>query len=571
MPRHARPGKKRQTKRTRTREKTSRTAQSASGSPSLANLLAQIDETLVRYVVFKCPFQRILVTLWVAHTHTIAAATVTPYLHIRSSEPESGKTRLLEVLELLVADPWRVTSPSEATLYRKTHQGTITLLFDEADTTFGHGKTPRSEGIRAILDAGYRAGNTVPRCQGEGYEVIDFQTFCAKAFAGLGQLPHTVVSRSIPVDLPKRMKAEPIERFYQREAARDLSPIQAVLDTWAKNARSILRDSRPELPDGLSDRTAEVLEPLLAIAALAGGSWPERARTAALTVFARRHKDRSLNVQLLAAIRDIFDARKSARIFTTDLLKALVNREHEPWGGWWGTEVDRAGRGVPRKAAIALARRLSPFDIEPKQIRHGRLNARGYLRADFTDAWNRHLGPSSEEDHGSGSRAGSAAHPSPDTASRSGTEARPADSPAPPEVATRGRYNATTVAAQGLEVATPVNVETEVATPQTLGTQGLYQRSDLDSAKVASPAVSRSSVRRPEGRKPLVCRVCGFAECGGCYDYDCEPVEPPICPDCGEPGCPGSCPERAALNAEYWEQRDAEYWETDCDERWDGD
>jgi hypothetical protein len=43
---------------------------------------------------------------------------VTPYLAVTSAEKQSGKTRLLEVLEALVADPLPVVSPSAASLYR---------------------------------------------------------------------------------------------------------------------------------------------------------------------------------------------------------------------------------------------------------------------------------------------------------------------------------------------------------------------------------------------------------------------------------------------------------------------
>jgi hypothetical protein len=36
------------------------------------------------------------------------------------------------------------------------------------------------------------------------------------------------------------------------------------------------------LPSGLNDRAGEIWEPLLALADLAGGAWPGRAREAAL-------------------------------------------------------------------------------------------------------------------------------------------------------------------------------------------------------------------------------------------------------------------------------------------------
>jgi CHC2 zinc finger len=59
------------------------------------------------------------VALWVVHTHAFSAADCTPYLSINSAEKQSGKTRLLEVLELLVGKPWLTGGTTKAALVRK--------------------------------------------------------------------------------------------------------------------------------------------------------------------------------------------------------------------------------------------------------------------------------------------------------------------------------------------------------------------------------------------------------------------------------------------------------------------
>jgi hypothetical protein len=67
---------------------------------------------LKRFVSLSTEQARV-VTLWVANTHAIDAADCTPYVSINSAEKQSGKTRLLEVLRLLVPDAWftgRVTA-----------------------------------------------------------------------------------------------------------------------------------------------------------------------------------------------------------------------------------------------------------------------------------------------------------------------------------------------------------------------------------------------------------------------------------------------------------------------------
>lgn len=69
---------------------------------------------IARYVALT-DVQADAVALWAQHTHAMDAADSTPYLRITSDGPASGKTRLLEVCEQLVHNPWltgRVTGPA---------------------------------------------------------------------------------------------------------------------------------------------------------------------------------------------------------------------------------------------------------------------------------------------------------------------------------------------------------------------------------------------------------------------------------------------------------------------------
>jgi hypothetical protein len=89
---------------------------------------------LVRLYVVMTDEQAAAAALWVAHTHAIPAAEATPYLSVQSAEKRSGKSRLLDVLELVVARPWRVIQPSQAVLFRNIEKDRPTLLLDEVDT-----------------------------------------------------------------------------------------------------------------------------------------------------------------------------------------------------------------------------------------------------------------------------------------------------------------------------------------------------------------------------------------------------------------------------------------------------
>src|SRR5262249_30319419 len=98
--------------------------------PTLAALLHAVGPLVRRYVVLTSA-QRDAVALWIAHTHALDAFDVTPYLDVNSPERRSGKSRLFDLLELLVARPWKVIAPSEAVVFRKIDRDQPTLLLDE--------------------------------------------------------------------------------------------------------------------------------------------------------------------------------------------------------------------------------------------------------------------------------------------------------------------------------------------------------------------------------------------------------------------------------------------------------
>ncbi len=142
----------------------------------------------------------------VEHFHT------SPRLAPLSPEPESGKTRVLEILELLTPNSMLILSPSPAAIFRKLAQEQNTLLIDEVDGIFTkRGKDDQNEDLRGLLNSGYRRGATIPRCVGPKHEVQDFAVFAATALAGIGDLPDTVMTRSIVIPMRRRSAAEKIE------------------------------------------------------------------------------------------------------------------------------------------------------------------------------------------------------------------------------------------------------------------------------------------------------------------------------------------------------------------------
>jgi hypothetical protein len=254
-----------------------------------AALLDDVQSVLERFVVFPLgEHQSATLALWIVHTHCFTAFDTTPYLHVFSPEKGSGKSRLFEVLDPLVYRGWFVTAATEATVFRKLESDHPTLLLDEIDAVFGRA-AELTQVLRGVLNAGYRRGATVPRVEGSGADrrVVDFEVYGPKAFAGIGAtaLPDTLVDRSIPIALTRRQPHERRpERFRQAQARAELLPLAERIAHWAQAQHGEIEQQRPELPDELSDRQQDAWEILLAVAHVAGGDWPERARRAALVL-----------------------------------------------------------------------------------------------------------------------------------------------------------------------------------------------------------------------------------------------------------------------------------------------
>jgi hypothetical protein len=374
-------------------------APSANATPvqprALGLLLDAVCGLLRRYVVFSLPEQAFTLALWVAHTCVIEAFDFTPYIHIFSAEKRWGKSRLLDVLELLVKAPWRDGGLTEAVLFRRIKRDLPTLLADEIDTVFHAHKNDGMENIRRMFNLGFTRGYQVSRCVGTNtkFEIEEFDPFCAKALCGIGRcLPDTVSDRCIPIELVRQSREEKAERFRKRDAVAETSSVKRELEAWAQQSGVIdaLRAARPHIPGELQDRAEEICEPLVAIADMAGGDWPEKARVAVVKLCVQ-DEDASIGVKLLADIRGIFEEKKTDKLPTKDILEALVAVDDAPFALWW---LDDLKHDKLQKPATRLAKLLKPYGVKPCQIRAGDETVKGYHKSAFKEAFGRYLSPS---------------------------------------------------------------------------------------------------------------------------------------------------------------------------------
>jgi hypothetical protein len=347
---------------------------------TLGEILLSVMTFIRKYVVLTDE-QATTAALWATHTHVVAGFDCTPYLQVTSATKRAGKTRLLEVLEPLVAKPWFTGRVSAAVLIRKVHGDQPTLLLDESDAAF-KGDKEYGETLRGILNTGYRRSGRASLCVGQGANISykDFSTFGCKAIAGIGELPDTIADRSIRIELKRRTSDEKCARWREREGHAEAEPIGNQLKVWGNHdgVLATLRASRPSLPSFLNDRQAEVWEPLLAIADLAGEGWPYRARRAAVALVGNIEQN-DVVVELLSDIKAILAEMDSTDFFPTKLLlEKLIGNEDRPWATW------RNDRPI---TPHSLARLLAPLGVHSVHLER----LRGYPGDAFNDAIARYL------------------------------------------------------------------------------------------------------------------------------------------------------------------------------------
>lgn len=333
------------------------------------------------HVVFPTRAHAVAYTAWIAHTHFLQHFDSTPRLAIVAPEKQSGKTRALEVAESLIPNALRSSSTTTPVLFRLIESpDRPTILIDEADAIWS--ERGANEELRALLNAGHRRGSDVHRMVGEGanMKAKRFSTFAAVALAGIGDLPDTLMDRSVVIRMKRRAPDEKVMRWRFRTSVTAGQRIQRALAAWAKTVDTV---PMPDDLDDITDRVADVWEPLFAVADLAGGQWPDLVRDACRDLTSDQPVEPSLRQRLLADLRDIWPGDQ-AFAATTILLTNLANIDDGPWG-------PDGPYGMSGLTSRKLSYLLRQYGIGP--VHDATKSVRGYRRADLEDAWMRYLPP----------------------------------------------------------------------------------------------------------------------------------------------------------------------------------
>ena len=245
--------------------------------------------------------ERIAIALWILHTYVFDRFPVTPRLALLSPVRECGKTTLIELIELLVAEAFRTDNVTPAPIYHTLANRRVVMLLDEADNL----GLLRDPVLRAVFNSGHRRGGSVARLV-DG-RVRKFPTFGPLCVAAIGDvLPLPLLGRSVTIRMQRYSpdEARPqLKRLDPGDPA--FSGARDQLRKWAVTC-SLAQD--PEMPAGFRNRLKDNWLPLLAIADDLGHGEAARAAASVLRRSASPG-DEDAAVVLLDNIRKIFVMR----------------------------------------------------------------------------------------------------------------------------------------------------------------------------------------------------------------------------------------------------------------------
>ncbi|EST29626.1 DUF3631 domain-containing protein [Streptomyces roseochromogenus] len=360
-------------------------AHPATPVPEGAQILADLRAQIKRYVAMPSEEALTAVTLWVAATHLQRAWQHAPRLAVVAPEKRCGKSRLLDVVTETVRNRLITVNASAAAIFRSiTDEDPPTLLVDEADTLFGTAKAAeKNEDLRGLLNAGHQRNRPTLRVSGPEHAVQEFPTFAMAALAGIGDLPGTIMDRSVVIRMRRRADGEKVASFRTGRDTPDLHAIRDRLAAWLTPLRAQAMEMEPAMP--VEDRAADTWEPLVTIADLAGGEWPTLARTACRTMTdyeAGQDEEGGLRTRLLVGIRRAFAAVGDPAVLGTKHLLESLNADKEaPWADYGANGLTARGLQVLLKPyGIGSANRRFPDGTQ----------AKGFARNQFLDTWARY-------------------------------------------------------------------------------------------------------------------------------------------------------------------------------------
>ena len=296
-------------------------------NPLLTETLAQMR----RYVVIHDDAAAVAVTLWIAFAWIHEIAVHSPILEFTSADSDCGKTTMCGVLKFLTPQAYAAAELTGPNLYRFVDHLKPTLIIDDADRLF-----ERKPDLVHIVNVSWTRGTKIPR-QDHG-TTRWFDPFCAKVVAGVGiLLPKTTKTRAITVKLLPKLPHEKVDAFGHVDDD-DFVTLRRKFARFTIDHAAALKDANPAVPS-FNNRARMNWKMLVAIADLAGGDWPKKARAAAAKL-TRERREPSEGKRLLEAFYQLF-ASHGWMLTSAEVQRLLTADPNSEWADYMVTAPSR--------------------------------------------------------------------------------------------------------------------------------------------------------------------------------------------------------------------------------------
>jgi Protein of unknown function (DUF3631)/Primase C terminal 2 (PriCT-2)/Bifunctional DNA primase/polymerase, N-terminal len=361
-------------------------------------LLRDINNRIRRHVVCSHDVS-LAASLWVMFSWVHdEIAVYSPILLVTSPAPECGKGQLLGLIKYLAPRAMKSVDISKSALYRSIMRWHPSFIIDEFDTVLASKDADKSE-LRAVINAGHTRGDGVIRCITDEHTPELFHKFAPKALGMIGRrMPASTLSRCIILELIRRTDAEKIDPFNHEDDS-GLADLRRRLLRWSLDNQEALREVRPAMPDGFSNRRGDNWRFLIAIADACAGveEWGEKARIAAANLESENDAV-GTEIRLLIDIKRIRDENPELAaagcILSAKLVELLKADEEAPWAGW------SHGKGLTQNGLATLlsggggrgrAKRAG-YGIQSSTVHPAKdVQGKGYKWSQFEDIWERLL------------------------------------------------------------------------------------------------------------------------------------------------------------------------------------
>ncbi len=282
----------------------------------VARLATEINAFIKSYLEMPLDSDYLILTMWVFHTYIIEKFNTTPILYFYGVK-ETGKSRAGEVLSELAFRAQRLTSLTEAILFRSVELFKPALIIDEIKL-LGKGG---NQGLADLIKTTYKRGLKVSRINLNKYgedQIEYYDTFTPLVICTTESIPDIIESRCILFIMQKNSNPQ-IERKIDMKWANDLRERLTVF-----RANYINREL-PEAQHIARGRLNEIMFPLYQALLICE---PERkSEFINIVKQIQRHKDNEegmgLEAEIVKAIDDECQESKCRQFLTQAISKRL--------------------------------------------------------------------------------------------------------------------------------------------------------------------------------------------------------------------------------------------------------